>query len=250
MPRFPFTAVVGADDLSTALVLTAISPAIGGVLVRGEKGTAKSTIVRGLVGVLPRVDVVAGCRFSCDPADPARDCPDGPHPIGADAAVTAERRPTRLVELPVGASDDRVTGSMDLAQALGAGRTEFHPGLLAQAHRGLLYVDEVNLLADHLVEGSKESRMTQSLGKYVMVTGHPFIDIWAAVKPASVGIEASPHVQRGEAWKTGTCERLGWGSPQDGWRRVQGAVTSFRDLDASLIGAVERLVDFVTDPDS
>lgn len=152
MPRFPFTAVVGADDLSTALVLTAISPAIGGVLVRGEKGTAKSTIVRGLVGVLPRVDVVAGCRFSCDPAEPAPDCPDGPHPIGADAAVTAERRPTRLVELPVGASDDRVTGSMDLAQALGAGRTEFHPGLLAQAHRGLLYVDEVNLLADHLVD--------------------------------------------------------------------------------------------------
>ncbi|KXP01438.1 hypothetical protein AXK61_01080 [Tsukamurella pseudospumae] len=108
---------------------------------------------------------------------------------------------------------------------------------------------KVGVLADHLVEGSKESRMTQSVGKYVMVTGHPFIDIWAAVKPAAVGIAAWPDVPRGEDWKTGTCRRLGWGTPQDGWRRVQGAVTSFRDLDASLIGAVERLVDFVTEPD-
>ncbi|MET9326751.1 DUF3097 domain-containing protein [Tsukamurella sp. NPDC003166] len=109
---------------------------------------------------------------------------------------------------------------------------------------------KVGVLADHLVDGSKESRMTQSVGKYVMVTGHPFIDIWAAVKPSAVGIAAWPDVPRGEDWKTGTCRRLGWGTPQDGWRRVQGAVTSFRDLDASLIGAVERLVDFVTEPDS
>lgn len=123
---------------------------------------------------------------------------------------------------------------------LGARLAEFQPGPGRK----------VGVLADHLVDGSKESRMTQSLGKYVMVTGHPFIDIWAAVKPASVGIAAWPDVPRGEDWKTGTCARLGWGTPQDGWRRVQGAVTSFRDLDASLIGAVERLVDFVTEPDS
>ncbi|NMD54294.1 MULTISPECIES: DUF3097 domain-containing protein [Tsukamurella] len=123
---------------------------------------------------------------------------------------------------------------------LGARLAEFQPGPGRK----------VGVLADHLVEGSKESRMTQSLGKYVMVTGHPFIDIWAAVKPASVGIAAWPDVPGGEDWKTGTCARLGWGTPQDGWRRVQNAVTSFRDLDASLIGAVERLVDFVTEPDS
>lgn len=122
---------------------------------------------------------------------------------------------------------------------LGARLAEFGPG---PGRR-------VGVLADHLVDGSKESRMTQSLGKYVMVTGHPFIDIWAAVKPAAVGIEAWPNVPRGEDWKAGTCARLGWGSPQDGWRRVQGAVTSFRDLDSSLIGAVERLVDFVTEPE-
>ena len=90
--------------------------------------------------------------------------------------------------------------------------------------------------------------MTQSLGPYVMVTGHPFIDIWAAVKPSAVGIAAWPTVPRGEDWKTGICSRLGWGGPQDGWRRVQGAVSSFRDLDHTLIGAVERLVDFVTEP--
>lgn len=122
---------------------------------------------------------------------------------------------------------------------LGARLAEFQPGPGRK----------VGVLADHLVDGSKESRMTQSLGKYVTVTGHPFIDIWAAVKPASVGIDAWPDVPRGEDWKSGTCQRLGWGTPQEGWRRVQGAVTSFRDLDSTLIGAVERLVDFVTDPD-
>lgn len=148
MSRFPFTAVVGSDDLELALVLTTISPAIGGVLVRGEKGTAKSTIVRGLVDVLPQIDVIDGCRYACDPASPNPHCPDGPHPGDAREAT----RPVRLVELPVGAGDDRVSGSLDLAQALGAGSAEFRPGLLAEANRGLLYVDEVNLLHDHLVD--------------------------------------------------------------------------------------------------
>ncbi|MDF0529263.1 DUF3097 domain-containing protein [Tsukamurella sp. 8F] len=107
----------------------------------------------------------------------------------------------------------------------------------------------VGVLADHLVEGSKETRMTQSLGEYVMVTGHPFVDVWEAVKPESLGIDAWPRVPRGEDWKSGVCARLGWGDTRDGWRRVQGAVTSFRDLDSTLIGAVERLVDFVTEPE-
>ena len=107
----------------------------------------------------------------------------------------------------------------------------------------------VGVLADHLVKGSKETRMTQTVGEHVLVTGHPFIDIWAAVKPQSVGIKAWPQVPYGEDWKTGVCERLGWSEPKEGWRRVYSSVNSFRDLDSTLIGAVERLVDFVTIPE-
>ena len=102
---FPFSAVVGHDDLRLALLLNAVHPGVGGVLVRGEKGTAKSTAVRALAALLPDLDVVVGCRFRCDPAAPDPDCPDGPHP-----AVTAVRRPARLVELPVGATEDRLVG--------------------------------------------------------------------------------------------------------------------------------------------
>ncbi|KOX17428.1 magnesium chelatase [Saccharothrix sp. NRRL B-16348] len=143
--RFPFSAVVGHDDLRTALLLNAVHPSIGGVLVRGEKGTAKSTVVRALAALLPELDVVPGCRFGCDPATPT-DCPDGPHGHGAD------RRPARLVELPVGATEDRLIGSLDLERALTEGVRAYQPGLLAAAHRGVLYVDEVNLLHDHLVD--------------------------------------------------------------------------------------------------
>jgi magnesium chelatase subunit D len=145
---FPFSAIVAMDDMRLALILNAISPAIGGVLVRGEKGTAKSTAVRALTAVLPPVEVVAGCRFSCSPAAPDPQCPDGPHPAGA----AGQPRPARLVELPVGATEDRLTGSLDVGRALTEGVTSFQPGLLAAAHRGVLYVDEVNLLHDHLVD--------------------------------------------------------------------------------------------------
>src|SRR3954467_2563078 len=145
---YPFGAVVGMDDMRLALLLNAVSPAIGGVLVRGEKGTAKSTTVRALAAVLPPVDVVAGCRFACDPTAPDPACPDGPH----DAACPALTRPARLVELPVGASEDRVVGALDLERALTEGVKAFEPGLLAAANRGVLYVDEVNLLHDHLVD--------------------------------------------------------------------------------------------------
>ncbi|MGY1698539.1 putative cobaltochelatase [Geodermatophilus sp. SYSU D00766] len=144
---YPFGAVVGMDDMRLALLLNAVSPAIGGVLVRGEKGTAKSTTVRALAAVLPPVAVVPGCRFACDPAAPDPACPDGPHD-----AVPGHTRPARLVELPVGASEDRVVGSLDLERALTEGVKAFEPGLLAAAHRGVLYVDEVNLLHDHLVD--------------------------------------------------------------------------------------------------
>jgi len=145
---YPFSALVGQADLTLALLLNAVSPAVGGVLVRGEKGTAKSTAVRGLARLLPPVEVVEGCPFNCDPTAPDRDCPAGPHPVGAPGV----RRPAPLVELPVGASTDRVAGSLDLERALAEGRRAFEPGLLAAAHRGILYVDEVNLLGDHLVD--------------------------------------------------------------------------------------------------
>ncbi|MFE0965687.1 putative cobaltochelatase [Streptomyces fungicidicus] len=144
---FPFTAVVGQDDLRLALLLNAVSPAVGGVLVRGEKGTAKSTAVRALSALLPEVDVVPGCRFSCDPGSPDPACPDGPHAPGASGS-----RPARMVELPVGASEDRLVGALDIERALSEGVKAFEPGLLADAHRGILYVDEVNLLHDHLVD--------------------------------------------------------------------------------------------------
>ncbi|MFF2806807.1 putative cobaltochelatase [Streptomyces sp. NPDC058000] len=145
--QYPFTAVVGMADMRLGLLLNAISPAIGGVLVRGEKGTAKSTMVRGLAELMPVVDVVDGCRFSCAPAAPDPGCPDGPH-----GTVDAGQRPTRMVELPVGASEDRLVGALDIERALSEGVKAFEPGLLADAHRGVLYVDEVNLLHDHLVD--------------------------------------------------------------------------------------------------
>lgn len=144
---YPFTALVGQTDLRLALLLNAVSPAVGGVLVRGEKGTAKSTAVRALSALLPQVDVVPGCRFSCAPAAPDPVCPDGPHESGPATA-----RPARMVELPVGASEDRLVGALDIERALSEGVKAFEPGLLADAHRGILYVDEVNLLHDHLID--------------------------------------------------------------------------------------------------
>jgi magnesium chelatase subunit D len=146
--RYPFSALVGQEDLKLALLLNAVSPEVGGVLVRGEKGTAKSTAVRALAKLLPSIKVVAGCPYSCDPASANPDCPAGPHPEDAPA----EERPVRLVELPVGASTDRLAGTLDIEKALAEGRKAFEPGLLAAAHRGILYVDEVNLLSDHLVD--------------------------------------------------------------------------------------------------
>ncbi|MCW2945868.1 MAG: hypothetical protein JWR24_2585, partial [Actinoallomurus sp.] len=145
MKIYPFSAVAGLDDLKLALLINAVSPSVGGVLVRGEKGTAKSTIVRALAELLPGVAVATDCRFSCDPQAPDPACPDGPH----DGEAV---RPARLVELPVGASEDRLVGSLDIERALAEGVRAYQPGLLAAAHRGVLYVDEVNLLHDHLVD--------------------------------------------------------------------------------------------------
>lgn len=160
MNRLPFSAVVGQDDARLALLLGAVDPGIGGVLLAGEKGTAKTTLVRALAGILPGISVVAKCRFSCDPARPDPDCPDGPHPPGS----AAEYRPARLVELPLGATDENVTGSLDVPRVLaGAGTAEaFAPGLLALANRGILYVDEINLLPDHIVDVLLDAAATGS----------------------------------------------------------------------------------------
>ncbi len=152
---FPFSAIVGMDGLGLALCLAAVGEHIGGVLVRGEKGTAKTTMVRGLAGSLGDIAVVPGCRFACDPGSPDPRCPDAErHGEGAS------RRPVPLVELPVGASEDRVAGSLHLDSLLSSGRVSFEPGLLAAANRGVLYVDEVNLLPDHLVDGLLDAAAT------------------------------------------------------------------------------------------
>lgn len=148
---FPFTALVGQDQMKTALILNAINPRLAGVLIRGEKGTAKSTAVRALASLLPEIEAVEGCPFGCDPDQPERFCPvcktramEGPlHRI---------KRKTKVVELPINATEDRVVGTLDLEHALKHGEKRFEPGVLADAHRGILYVDEVNLLDDHIVD--------------------------------------------------------------------------------------------------
>jgi magnesium chelatase subunit I len=148
-PRYPFAALVGQDDLKLALLLTVVDPGIGGVLVVGHRGTAKTTAVRGLAELLPEMPVVRGCGYRCDPARPAPECPDC---RGREGEAGTEWIPVPVVDLPLGATEDRVVGSVDLERALLEGVQSFRPGLLARAHRGILYVDEVNLLEDHLVD--------------------------------------------------------------------------------------------------
>ena len=151
-PVYPFTAIVGQERLKRALLLNAINPRVGGVLIRGEKGTAKSTAVRALARLLPQQHVVADCQFGDPPDDPQRMCDRCHARWEAGETLPVVERPTRLVELPVNASEDRVVGSLDLEHALAEGQRRFEPGLLAEANRGVLYVDEVNLLDDHLVD--------------------------------------------------------------------------------------------------
>ncbi|MCG8353572.1 MAG: magnesium chelatase subunit D family protein [Chloroflexales bacterium] len=151
-PVYPFSALVGQERLKRALILNAINPRIGGVLIRGEKGTAKSTAVRGLARLLPSITVVAHCPYSCFFDQPAGLCQVCTTQSVPGEALPTQTRPIRLVDLPVSASEDRVVGSLDLEHAITEGQRRFEPGLLALVNRGLLYVDEVNLLDDHLVD--------------------------------------------------------------------------------------------------
>jgi Mg-chelatase subunit ChlI len=148
---FPFTAIVGQERMKRALVLNAVSPQIGGVLIRGERGTAKSTAARALAALLPDMEVIADCRFGCDPRRPNEWCDDC-RVRHADGAVTATTRQTPFIDLPVSATEDRVVGTLDIEKAIQRGEKHFEPGVLAAANRGLLYVDEVNLLDDHVVD--------------------------------------------------------------------------------------------------
>jgi magnesium chelatase subunit D len=144
---FPLAALVGQEQLKTALLLCAVNPAIGGVLIRGDKGSAKSTAARGLAGVMAPVERVVGCVYNCEPSEPASACE-----VCNGVQRFMETTPVPFVNLPLGASEDRVLGSLDFERALKDGRKAFQPGLLASAHRGILYIDEVNLLPDHLVD--------------------------------------------------------------------------------------------------
>lgn len=149
---FPFSAITGQEKMKKALLLNAVNPRIGGVLVRGEKGTAKSTAVRALAALLPEIEVAVGCPFNCDPKDPALLCNLCRARLPAGRKLEKTSRRVQVIDLPVSATEDRVVGSLDFEHAIKHGRPRFEPGLLARANRGIIYVDEVNLLDDHIVD--------------------------------------------------------------------------------------------------
>jgi magnesium chelatase subunit I len=152
---FPFSAIVGQDEMKLAILIAAVDPSVGGVLVFGDRGTGKSTAVRALAALLPKMRVVVGCPYGCDPAAVAGVCEVCNGPAARDGKTGEPKSklvPVPVVDLPLGATEDRVVGALDLERALAQGVKAFEPGLLARAHRGFLYVDEVNLLEDHLVD--------------------------------------------------------------------------------------------------
>ena len=149
---FPFTAIVGQEKMKRALILNAVSPQIGGVLIRGERGTAKSTASRAMAALLPDIDVVANCRFGCHPERTNEWCDDCRRLHAEGGLLEIASRRTPFVDLPVSATEDRVVGTLDIEKAIQHGEKHFDPGVLASANRGLLYVDEVNLLDDHVVD--------------------------------------------------------------------------------------------------
>jgi len=147
---FPFTAIVDQDEMKLALILNVIDPSIGGVLIMGEKGTAKSTTVRALADLLPEIEVIKGCRFNCSPEGPF--CSECLEKIKNGNSLETEKKKMRVVELPLGVTEDRVVGTLDIEHAIKKGEKRFEPGILAEANRNFLYIDEVNLLEDHIVD--------------------------------------------------------------------------------------------------
>ena len=148
---FPFSAIVGQDEMKLALMIAAVDPKVGGVLAFGDRGSGKSTAVRALAALLPAMRAVAGCRYQCDPDDAAAHC-GACRELARKGKLKSQQVPVPVVDLPLGATEDRVVGALDLERALAHGEKTFEPGLLARANRGFLYIDEVNLLEDHLVD--------------------------------------------------------------------------------------------------
>lgn len=149
---YPFCAIVGQEQMKMALILNVINPKIGGVLIRGEKGTGKSLVVRALAHLLPEVDVVADCSFYCDPSRLKEMCDACSARVATGEKLSVAKRAVSVVELPIGATEDRLVGTLDIEKAIKTGEKHFEPGLLAEANRNILYIDEVNLLDDHLVD--------------------------------------------------------------------------------------------------
>lgn len=149
---YPFTAIVGQDNMKKALILNIIDPSLGGVLIRGEKGTAKSTAVRALAQLLPEKEQIEGCEFGCSPKDLGSMCSECRKKVEVKENINVSKRKMRVIELPVSATEDRVVGTLDIEHAIKKGEKRFEPGILAQANRNILYVDEVNLLDDHVVD--------------------------------------------------------------------------------------------------
>ena len=149
---YPFTAIVGQNDMKLSLILNVINPALGGVLIKGEKGTAKSTAVRALAELLPAMGSVAGCQFRCDPDEPNKLCETCADKYAKGNKLEKNTIKMKVVELPVSATEDRVVGTLDIEYAIKHGEKKFEPGILASANRNILYVDEINLLDDHVVD--------------------------------------------------------------------------------------------------
>jgi Mg-chelatase subunit ChlI len=174
-PVYPFAAIVGQEELKLALLLNAINPQIGGLLIRGPKGTGKSTSVRALSDILPEVTVVDGCRFNCSPVDPTNMCQDCLARYRKDGILPQTRHPMRIVTLPIGATEDRVVGSLDIEQAIKLGVRALEPGILAEANQNVLYIDEVNLLPDHITDDILDAAASgwNIVEREAISVGHP-----------------------------------------------------------------------------